>query len=201
MCEGYYASEGDDASGLDEFLCEYVDGTMDPVVRTVFEEYLRQNPHLVEHVECLRQTRSVLCRYGCRMRAPAALQERLRARLAQESVSGAPHMPTLALSLQWVAGICSVLLLAVGLLSSTSTADGSPDLMTTGNSDAHLDLVDPLPNGPNHGGITAASLAGAPFLARRTPLNALSVREPSHSDSSLSAIVPARAGFQSIRIP
>jgi len=48
---------------LDEWLCEYVDGTMDPSVEAVFEQYVEANPELKSHVERLRQTRELLC--GC----------------------------------------------------------------------------------------------------------------------------------------
>ena len=48
---------------LDEWLCEYVDGTMDPSVEAVFEQYVEANPGLKAHVERLRQTRELLC--GC----------------------------------------------------------------------------------------------------------------------------------------
>ncbi len=46
---------------LSEWLCEYVDGTMDPSVRAVFDEYLRANPELAEHVERLCEMRLLLC--------------------------------------------------------------------------------------------------------------------------------------------
>jgi anti-sigma factor RsiW len=48
---------------LDEWLCEYVDGTMDPSVEAVFEQYVEANPELKAHVRRLRQTRELLC--GC----------------------------------------------------------------------------------------------------------------------------------------
>jgi len=48
---------------LDEWLCEYVDGTMDPSVEAVFEQYVEANPELKAHVERLQQTRELLC--GC----------------------------------------------------------------------------------------------------------------------------------------
>ncbi len=79
MPNGYSDSKPYDASNLeDEFLCEYVDGTMDPLVRNVFEEYVRVNPGMEEHIECLRRTRRLLCRYACRCRAPSDLHDRLR---------------------------------------------------------------------------------------------------------------------------
>ena len=79
MPNGYSDSKQYDAPNLeDEFLCEYVDGTMDPLVRNAFEEYVRVNPGMEEHIECLRRTRRLLCRYACRCRAPSDLHDRLR---------------------------------------------------------------------------------------------------------------------------
>jgi anti-sigma factor RsiW len=48
---------------LDEWLCEYVDGTMDPSLETVFEQYVEADPELKAHVERLQQTRELL--RGC----------------------------------------------------------------------------------------------------------------------------------------
>jgi anti-sigma factor RsiW len=45
---------------LDEWLCEYVDGTMDPSLEAVFEQYVEANPKLKAHVRRLRQTRDLL---------------------------------------------------------------------------------------------------------------------------------------------
>ena len=69
-------------SWLDELLCEYVDGTMDRAVRQAFEEYLHTDPVLAQQVECLRCTRTLLCRHGCQVHAPQGLQARVRRRLA-----------------------------------------------------------------------------------------------------------------------
>ena len=85
MSEGYYRAEGDDAyPWLDEFLCEYADGTMDPSVRKAFDEYLLANPYLAEHAEQLRCTHLLLCHHGCRLRAPEGLEARVRQRLSGE---------------------------------------------------------------------------------------------------------------------
>ncbi len=48
-------------SWLNEWLCEYVDGTMDPSLRRVFEKYVEANPDLKAHIERLRHTRDLLC--------------------------------------------------------------------------------------------------------------------------------------------
>lgn len=45
---------------LDEWLCEYVDGTMDPSLEAVFEQYVEANPELKAHVQRLQQTRELL---------------------------------------------------------------------------------------------------------------------------------------------
>jgi anti-sigma factor RsiW len=75
-----------DLSELDEFLAEYVDGTMDPVVRQAFEEFLEMYPEVARHVSCLTELRTELCRLGdrCRCKAPDGFQERLRRQVAAE---------------------------------------------------------------------------------------------------------------------
>ena len=89
MPNGYSDSKQYDAPNLeDEFLCEYVDGTMDPLVRNAFEEYVRVNPGMEEHIECLRRTRRLLCRYACRCRAPSDLHDRLRNCIPGDSIPG-----------------------------------------------------------------------------------------------------------------
>ena len=65
MLQGYQ-NPRDEFQDLDEFLCEYVDGTIDPVVRTALEEYMCMNPRLADHVRELQQTREMLQCYGSR---------------------------------------------------------------------------------------------------------------------------------------
>lgn len=116
------------ASDLDEFLVEYVDGTMDPVVREAFEEFLRMYPDVAEQVDCLASVRSQLCRLGdkCRCHAPPGFQDRLKEQLLEESSNNvhataetwAPHLNAVALAFS-----LTLLLLAVGL----STTVPSPE--------------------------------------------------------------------------
>lgn len=58
--------DGDDASyaWLDEWLCEYVDGTMDPSLKANFEKYIEANPELKSHIEQLNETRDLLGQRG-----------------------------------------------------------------------------------------------------------------------------------------
>lgn len=64
-----FGGEGSEDNGtpsydwLDEWLCEYVDGTMDPSLEAVFDKYVDANPELKAHVKRLRKTRELLC--GC----------------------------------------------------------------------------------------------------------------------------------------
>jgi len=82
MPESYHSDHSDEQ--LDELLCEYVDGTMDPSVRAAFEEYLEANPELARHARCLCQTRIMLCSYGCRHPNEESLQDQIKRRVAGE---------------------------------------------------------------------------------------------------------------------
>lgn len=85
MPDRYHADYSDHSDEqLDELLCEYVDGTMDPSVRAAFEEYLEANPELAKHARCLCQTRSMLCSYGCRHPQEESVQDQVRRRVAGE---------------------------------------------------------------------------------------------------------------------
>jgi anti-sigma factor RsiW len=64
------SEDGCPYSWLNEWLCEYVDGTMDPSLQAVFEEYVAANPDLANHIEDLRRTRKLLCQ--CRQEQPPA---------------------------------------------------------------------------------------------------------------------------------
>lgn len=71
---------------LSEFLCEYVDGTMPPSARAAFEECLRGNVALQQHIARLQATRDALCSYGCDVHAPCDLRDTLHARLEREGL-------------------------------------------------------------------------------------------------------------------
>ena len=107
-----------DSSDLDEFLAEYVDGTMDPVVRGAFEEFLRVYPEVRAHVDCLASLRTQLCKLGddCRCQAPEGFQDRLKEQLECEMSDTvvlehwAPQLNIIALAFS-----LAILALAVGL--------------------------------------------------------------------------------------
>lgn len=115
-----------DASDLDEFLVEYVDGTMDPVVRGVFEEFLRVYPKVALHVDRLAGVRSQLCSLGdqCQCQAPPGFQDRLKQQLACEnSTSALLEQYTPQLNLIALAFSITLLVLAVGLANDSREGD------------------------------------------------------------------------------
>ena len=88
MCDGYDTDKSDadqpDPLRLDIFLAEYVDGTMDPLVREVFEELMRRDPEVAERAICLQGVRSELCQLNCHCSAPEGFEARLRQQIARE---------------------------------------------------------------------------------------------------------------------
>jgi hypothetical protein len=122
MSHDYYLDPAD----LDEFLVEYVDGTMDPVVREAFEEFMRVYPEVRAHVDCLASVRTELCKLGddCRCHAPPGFQDRLKRELACEemSESGALVLENWAPQLNMIALAFSIslLVMAVGLTRGSS---------------------------------------------------------------------------------
>ena len=86
---GSVGGAGDDCSyaWISEWLCEYVDGTMDPSMQAVFEEYMEANPELAAHVERLCRTRALLAECECRRAATDRAKARVhQAKRAEESL-------------------------------------------------------------------------------------------------------------------
>lgn len=120
-----------DPSDLDEFLVEYVDGTMDPVVREAFEEFLRVYPEVRYQIECLTNIRTELCKLGddCRCQAPPGFQERLRRQLAGE-MSGIGTLEQLTPQLNLIALAFSITILALSVgLSNVADSESLADQM------------------------------------------------------------------------
>ena len=88
---------------LSEFLCEYVDGTMRPAERALFEERIAGDPVLARHVARLVQARRLLCAFGCGVQAPCDLHETLRQRLTAEPADGARLRETLCVGVRHAA--------------------------------------------------------------------------------------------------
>ena len=121
MADGYENAGESDFPDLDEWLCEYVDGTIDPVVREAPEEYMQVNPALAAHVERLRHARQLLCYYGCRHRAPKSLQPRLQRRLATEIIQDVrPFVASVSVPFISIAAISS--LVAIFLIVASAEA-------------------------------------------------------------------------------
>ena len=70
---------------LDELLCDYVDGTMDPATRKAFEELVSRDQSVARYLEGLREAHSLLSNTGQCVCAPKQFHSKLRARLNSET--------------------------------------------------------------------------------------------------------------------
>ena len=196
MLDGYSSPDFDSIDdALDELLCEYVDGTMDPTVREAFEEYLEANPDLANHAECLCQTRERLTQYRCRhMRETLHLE--IRERVARElkrkdrSVQlvndrlGNAAMITSAVSLVLILGmmigVTAVQQMQVEGSTTTGYVDAEPERSSLAASDAHshtasvgalpLEWIDSSPRTPAVF-TPVSSLSGLSQTGRMTPFH------------------------------
>ncbi|WP_022835840.1 anti-sigma factor family protein [Salisaeta longa] len=112
------ASDDDDASyeWLDEWLCEYVDGTMPPAQRRIFEQYVDADPQLKAHIEDLKATRQLLQRCRCTKAASQRAQARICRTVECELLrSGQSSHEFLSAHPAWTAGVASSVALALVL--------------------------------------------------------------------------------------
>ncbi|MFK7843909.1 MAG: anti-sigma factor [Rhodothermales bacterium] len=130
MADGYKNAGEHEFDDLDEWLCEYVDGTIDPAVCSALEEYMQHNEELAAHVERLRETRHLLCQFGCSYQAPSGLQPRLRRRLATEIIQESqPLLGGSGTHLIVLATLTSVV--AILLIFAASGEAVAPDALPT----------------------------------------------------------------------
>jgi anti-sigma factor RsiW len=160
---------------LTEFLCDYVDETMEPQARAMFEECLSANPELREHVATLTQARTALGRYGKDVAAPTdlhrALHQRLRSdcRCAQAYAlccqEGAADAPTSSLGTVGVSALVAILMVSAMLVVSSTFDPAKP-------AQAVPTMVDRAPVGhravaPAHAALVSA--AGLPLDSVQVP--------------------------------
>lgn len=100
---------------MDEFLCEYVDDTMDYSVRAAFEECVESDSRLAKQVRLLCDTRRLLCEY--RSRIPMGLRSRVRTRLSRCLPFAAPVRPP---HTSILVGTATAIVLAAALVAGTS---------------------------------------------------------------------------------
>lgn len=143
MADGYKNAGEHEFADLDEWLCEYVDGTIDPVVCQALEEYMQHNEELASHVERLREARHLLCQYGCSYQAPSGLQPRLRRRLATEIIQESePFLGGSTIHLMTLATLTSfVALFLIFASTSESTISSNPPVTAEQTSSKEKSLV------------------------------------------------------------
>jgi len=76
---------------LHDYITEYVEGTMDPVVRKVFGEYLEQNHEVKQFVQKAEKGRKALQSLS-RKRASANLKDRIKRRIARDDQADSDFM-------------------------------------------------------------------------------------------------------------
>lgn len=153
MPDGYYPDHYDQPDDqLDEFLCEYVDGTMDPAVRNAFEEFLEANPSLAAHADCLCRTRSMLCSYGGR-HGRASLEAQIRHRVAFEldrknrvEATYLSRLGKAAMATSFVS-----LFLIIGMMMGMSTIESSIPVQLAATGQMELQDSMALPSENPHG--------------------------------------------------
>jgi len=183
MAEGYNVSRDESSwQDLDEFLCEYVDGSMDPVVREVFEEYVLQNPDLAKHVECLCEAKRLLSRAHCPCQLNADFVQRLRQRLSVEAASRRETvLPGVYSGLAHLTALTSALLVVtmLGMMVGALLADPEPERQSTRSS------------------VLAADRASSPRFSRAVQFSSLFVAPDARvlnvgSDRNMTPVVPRR---------
>ena len=189
MPQGYYPELPDSVDdALDELLCEYVDGTMDPTVQAVFEEYLESNPDLAAHVRCLCDTRNMLCRVGACLCASVSLQAQLRIKLANELTRKSRSSAAVWTRLRNAALLTSTvgLILIVGMMAGISSLQHT---VVAGSQESMIGMERPT------AGMEIRSDAHV-YLGRTIPLEQLGSSNRAGIFGPVSALpVVARAGY------
>lgn len=171
-------SADDDApyEWLDEWLCEYVDGTMDPALKIVFEEYVEANPELKAHVEKLRETRNLLCNCAPPQPASKTTQARVCGRVECEMLrshasftSILTDRPVVAVSLA-----SSVVALVLGLFAGAVlfTPERTPDAAPTSTVERAGPRPSPIVTAPASRvdrRLTQQPVQALPSVVRTTP--------------------------------
>ena len=79
---------------LDEWMCEYVDGTMDATTRVAFDEYLDRNPELRRQVARMRDMRFILGSSACPRDVISAVGQRIQRSIEEVKLCDACPMAT-----------------------------------------------------------------------------------------------------------
>lgn len=163
---------------LDEWLCEYVDGTMDPAVEATFEEYVQANPDLKEHIEQLRHTRNLLCECRLPQQPSDAKKAQLCSRVECEMLRTQQSLGETLKEHPTTLGVASsvAVALVVGLFMSTMWLEPN-----------HL-IDDPTSDSPSAPQATARSSSSAaatpvftPWLTWHEPAPATDAPRPTYT--------------------
>ncbi|MEM6336813.1 MAG: hypothetical protein AAF752_09605 [Bacteroidota bacterium] len=185
---------GRDFSDLDEYLADYVDGTMDPDVQAVFEELLFTQPEIADHVEYLKLVRSQLCKLGdqCSCVAPIGFEARLNREIECEMIQERPPvLSNLVSPLHTLAMAAGLLLITLAVASALE-----PDVQAAPAGEAQASterLGPPLPPLPATSYTLATATSGL-TTARLTPAPERAPFELLHSSMTRSLATDSLRG-------
>ena len=165
--EGHAPEDSDGApyEWLDEWLCEYVDGTMDPSLEAVFEQYVEANPELKEHIRRLQQTKDLLCECGLPKEPDSQIEDELCAEVECETPPPSPDAEeSSGYDTAPVISSVAVALVVGFLVGATMVRPSTPSAVLSPS----LELVSPTYEASSSPGLTPfppSPRADAPFLS------------------------------------
>jgi hypothetical protein len=174
---GDVPGDGDDDhpyAWLDEWLCEYVDGTMDPSLEAVFEQYVEANPELKAHVERLRETRDLLCECGLSRDTPSEVEEEICTEVECDLLQASPsdvlqERPLFAVGLASSVAVALVVGFLVGAtMVGRPPASSSPASTAPVKTELDASATPPLERRP-----AAAHESAAPLRDRAATLTSI----------------------------
>jgi len=187
-------SDGDEPSyeWLDEWLCEYVDGTMDPSLEAVFEQYVEANPELKAHVQRLKETRDLLCSCGLSSEPPPDVEATVCREVecdmrpssdSEEESARTPSIPRVGL----VASVAAALV--IGFLMGAVVVRPVPSAMTSDEPSAApvAGEVDPAPSSQRDGQAVERERPDPLRRPAAMPFSAVDTTQPSASITTIGA--------------
>lgn len=153
---------------LDEWLCEYVDGTMDPSLEVVFEEYVEANPELKAHVQRLRQTRELLGGCDFSDEPPASTQANVCTEVEEDLLhdsSSLPHVVSEHLLATLSIASSVAVALVVGFLAGSMVGEPGTVVPTSAASAADNDRSTTEQIAPRPDGSVPTLQSGAPLFS------------------------------------
>ena len=175
---------------IDEWLCEYVDGTMEPALEAVFEQYVEANPELKAHVERLQETRNLLCECGPSKAPPPDLEAKICTEVECDMLQSDASVSEVISNRPLAAfGLASsvVAALVIGFLVGAMLVEPSPSRLSNSTSTVDRGASGAHTTSPRPIQTTTVSPEVPPLLLRRSS-SPFSTPDSTRPSSSLTTI-------------